>query len=181
MKTENIKELRKEFPYLTAERIKSIIAGSKKKSYRGIKNEISRANSEYEAIATEPRLKEIEINIEWNKSRTWGYCPRATAYYTTFTGKYGKVSAYATGCGYDKASQVVADCLNQIGRGMIWARRKTRKPIPYGINISKDYVIKSIKVIKIYSTFCISHTTRTNGLLYLTGHNECPLLTILLT
>ena len=42
-------------------------------------------------------------------------------------------------------------------------------------------VIKSIKVIKIYSTFCISHTTRTNGLLYLTGHNECPLLTILLT
>ena len=140
MKTENIKELRKEFPYLTAERIKSIIAGSKKKSYRGIKNEISRANSEYEAIATEPRLKEIEINIEWNKSRTWGYCPRATAYYTTFTGKYGKVSAYATGCGYDKASQVVADCLNQIGRGMIWARRKTRKPIPYGINISKDYI-----------------------------------------
>ena len=42
-------------------------------------------------------------------------------------------------------------------------------------------VIKVIKVIKIYSTFCISHTTRTNGLLYFTGHNECPLLTILLT
>ena len=42
-------------------------------------------------------------------------------------------------------------------------------------------VNKSIKIIKIYSTFYISHTIRTNGLLYLTGHNECPLLTILLT
>ena len=42
-------------------------------------------------------------------------------------------------------------------------------------------VIKSIKCVKLYSTFYISHTIRTNGLLYLTGHNECPLLTILLT
>ena len=44
-----------------------------------------------------------------------------------------------------------------------------------------NYVIKSIKCVKLYSTFYISHTIRTNGLLYLTGHNECPLLTILLT
>ena len=43
------------------------------------------------------------------------------------------------------------------------------------------HVIKSIKCVKLYSTFCISYTIRTNGLLYLTGHNECPLLTILLT
>ena len=42
-------------------------------------------------------------------------------------------------------------------------------------------VIKSIKCVKLYSTFYISYTIRTNGLLYLTGHNECPLLTILLT
>ena len=42
-------------------------------------------------------------------------------------------------------------------------------------------VIKSIKCVKLYSTFYISHTIRTNGFLYLTGHNECPLLTILLT
>lgn len=140
MKAENIKELRKEFPYLTINRINSIITLSQKKTMRGIKNELSKANAEFERIANEPRLKEIEINMEWNNSRTWGYCPRATAYYTTFTGKYGKVSAYASGYGYDKASQVVADCLNQIGRGMIWARRKTRKPIPYGINIPKDYI-----------------------------------------
>lgn len=44
-----------------------------------------------------------------------------------------------------------------------------------------SYVIKSIKCVKLYSTFYISYTIRTNGLLYLTGHNECPLLTILLT
>lgn len=43
------------------------------------------------------------------------------------------------------------------------------------------HVIKSIKCVKLYSTFYISYTIRTNGLLYLTGHNECPLLTILLT
>ena len=42
-------------------------------------------------------------------------------------------------------------------------------------------VIKSIKFVKLYSTFYISHTIRTNGLLYLIGHNECPLLTILQT
>ena len=44
-----------------------------------------------------------------------------------------------------------------------------------------DNVIKSIKCVKLYFTFCISHTIRINGLLYLTGQNECPLLTILLT
>ena len=46
---------------------------------------------------------------------------------------------------------------------------------------SENHVIKSIKCVKLYSTFYISYTIRTNGLLYLTGHNECPLLTILLT
>ena len=140
MKENEIKALRNEFPYLTISRIKSIIKLSNKKTLRGIKNELSKANAEFERIANEPRIKSIEINIEWRKNQAWCWCPRATAYYTTFTGKYGKVSAYASGCGYDKASQVVADCLNQIGRGMIWARRKTRKPIPYGINISKGYI-----------------------------------------
>ena len=51
-----------------------------------------------------------------------------------------------------------------------------------GINQVRYWdVIKSIKCVKLYSTFYISYTIRTNGLLYLTGHNECPLLTILLT
>src|SRR5574344_504210 len=51
----------------------------------------------------------------------------------------------------------------------------------YSVYYKRSHVIKSIKCVKLYSTFYISYTIRTNGLLYLTGHNECPLLTILLT
>lgn len=140
MRTQSIKELRKEFPLLTAARIKSIIAKGSGKTLRVIKNELRRANKEFEEITNQPRIKRVEINIEWKRNRQWGYCPRATAFYTTFSGKSGKVESYASGYGYDKKSTVVADCLNQIARGMIWAKRRARGKKPYGVNISKDYI-----------------------------------------
>jgi hypothetical protein len=44
-----------------------------------------------------------ELIIEWRKSRTWGSCPAALW--------RGQKLAYASGCGYDKESTVLADTL----------------------------------------------------------------------
>lgn len=43
------------------------------------------------------------IEVYWNKSRTWGNCP--VIYWC------GEKAAYASGCGYDKLSSVLADFL----------------------------------------------------------------------
>ena len=65
----------------------------------------------------------IEIIVTWKKSRTWGWCPRAhcRAYgfpkaNPSYPGEteFLTSGAYASGCGYDKLSTVVADCLNKL-------------------------------------------------------------------
>lgn len=57
------------------------------------------------------------INVEWNKSRTWGYCPRVEM--------MGRVVARASGCGYDKLSGALATALrfladDEAGERAIW-------------------------------------------------------------
>ena len=57
--------------------------------------------------------KEIEetgsktFKIEWAKSKEWGMNPRIM--------NHGKKIAFATGCGYDKTSAVLADALQYLG------------------------------------------------------------------
>lgn len=52
---------------------------------------------------------EIEVKVEWKKSKTWGMNPHAVAYHPG-----GAATAKASGCGYCKLSTVLAECLDQI-------------------------------------------------------------------
>ncbi len=71
---------------------------------------------------------DIEISIEWKKSRTWGAIPK---------GKMWSDVAYTesrsvTGCGYDKLSACVAELLNQSNRLRARMIQKGRKNLGYG-------------------------------------------------
>lgn len=133
-----IRELSKEFAYLTENRVQSIAANSTKKTLRGLKNELRAANEEFAAIANQPRIKVITIEIEWKDSKTYGLCPRATANWVAVDGTTGATSATAKGSNYDKLSTVVANCLNQVAKVMLWAKRRTYIRAPYGIGNIKD-------------------------------------------
>lgn len=58
--------------------------------------------------AAAPDLVDIDISVEWKRSRTWGANP--TADIRTVDGWF---SGHASGCGYDKQSAAVAEALNQ--------------------------------------------------------------------
>ena len=133
-----IRELSKEFAYLTENRVKIIAANSTKKTLRGLKNDLHAANEEFAAIANQPRIKVITIEIDWKDSKNYGLCPRATAKWVAVDGTTGVTSSYVKGSGYDKLSTVVANCLNQVAKGMLWAKRRTYIRVPYGIGNIKD-------------------------------------------
>jgi hypothetical protein len=116
MTKKDASELRKEFPYLTINRIQSIAKSSHYKTMRGIKNAMRRANDEFaelDNVDSDHEVERVEIQLEWKDNRTWGWCPRATADIKYKNGKWSRETAYASGCGYDKASTVVADVLNK--------------------------------------------------------------------
>lgn len=112
----------------------------KDKAYSKYLNEIQQEKSQ-------KPIEWMKITITWNKSRTWGYCPRAYAeikykdetYYNTES-KY-----YASGCGYDKKSTVIAEIFNDYLKYKLWnktieeCRRndynwKKEGGAPYGVN-----------------------------------------------
>jgi hypothetical protein len=137
------KELRKEFPYLTVNRIQRIAESPRYKTMRGAKSAMRKANAELaelDNIGGSSEVVRVEVHIDWKHNPTWGFCPRATANYTRKDGSWGECHAYASGCGYDKASQVVAEVLNQCIRYKLWQKRNSRKKPPYGITLSKEYL-----------------------------------------
>lgn len=95
--------------------LKAYLIGRKEKAvYKAIEREVKRINT----VANAGELVDIKINIEWKYSRTWGANPHAECWYgyKDTNGNYctGYVTGTASGCGYDKQSQAVAVCLNQI-------------------------------------------------------------------
>ena len=83
-------------------------------------------------------IKTLTISIEWKKSSMWGMNPHATAEVTHFDGTYETKTGYkASGCGYDKASTVVAAICNDFLLDRLKKKRTTTKH-PYGIYCSKD-------------------------------------------
>ena len=55
-----------------------------------------------------PDLLSASVAVEYNKSRTWGYCPSVEV-----QSNNGKTSGHASGCGYDKESAAVAEAFNK--------------------------------------------------------------------
>jgi hypothetical protein len=143
MKREEIKSLRSEFPFLTENRIKFIAENSGKKSMRGIKNEMAKANAEFESAANQPDAKRIEVEVFWAKNRTWGMNPTAKCWVQYADGTWKEAEPeHASGWGYDKKSTVVAGVLNQMAIGMLYRRRRRAKSAPYGVRYcnSRDYL-----------------------------------------
>ena len=96
--------------------------------------ELARVNAE----KNQNPIREIKFSIEWKKSKIWGNNPHleATAYHKDGTMTY--FSSTASGCGYDKESQVISDAFNQFLKYKIYQIDATNKE-PYGIYRSNHY------------------------------------------
>lgn len=91
-----------------------LIARKEKQVNKSIEREVNKIKTVFAA----GELISVKISVEWKRSKMWGSNPNAECWYT-----YKKdgnmqsdyvVSGSIGGCGYDKLSTAVADCLNQI-------------------------------------------------------------------
>lgn len=92
-----------------------LIARKQKSIYKSIEREVNKIKTVFSAGT----LIECKITMEWKNNRTWGANPTAECWYsfTDKDGNYGSnyvKSGSIGGCGYDKGSTAVAECLNQI-------------------------------------------------------------------
>jgi len=106
--------------------------------------ELNRINDE----RNQKPVNSIDITIEWKHSRTWGNCPRATASVSFMDHTFERNdNFYASGCGYDKESQVISEVFNKYLKYKLWALSEEnikgghgtgdKGPAPYGINFRK--------------------------------------------
>ena len=96
--------------------LKSYLIKRKEKSvYKSIERQVNRVST----IQKSGKLIDAKITIEWKKSKMWGSNPTAECTYS-YRDANGDVrtnrvySGSVGGCGYDKESTAVANCLNQI-------------------------------------------------------------------
>lgn len=94
-------------------------------------------------------VKSIKINIEWKKSRMWGYNPHAEAWVSFQDGNSDYISdVTCSGCGYDKESTVIAKIFNKYLRYALWNKTleqckrddhnwRVNNAAPYGICAGK--------------------------------------------
>lgn len=132
--------LAQKFPFISEEEIKYQKKNNKYKTERGFLNNLSRVNSEYQRRAEMPDVFRLEIDITWHKSKTWGMCPSASMSWEDANGwHYEKNAAYASGCGYDKESTVIAECCNKVLIGMLWRKKKAKESVPYGVSLANTF------------------------------------------
>ncbi len=91
-----------------------------------------------ESFKNQKPVKEIAIEIFWKKSKTWGLNPHAevTVLFKDNT-RIFQNGYFASGCGYDKESTVIAEIFNDFLRYKLY-RKRNRNNVPYGVNFS-DY------------------------------------------
>ena len=126
--------LRKAFPFLTVDELRYLIRTNSYKTVRGFINNLQKRNDEYASRANMPKVKRIEIEMTWRPC-TYGNCPRGSMRWLDDEGwHYEENAAFAGGCGYDKTSTILADCLNKVCSGMLYAKRRAKK-VPYGVTL----------------------------------------------
>ena len=107
---------------------------------RQTKKRVERIRKAWEDAAAQPVPVSVAIAIEWKKSRMWGSNPHATAR-VRYPDRHAEVFETTTsGCGYDKESTVVAGLLNKCLLGVLIAKGRRLKKLPYGIDWDKDGV-----------------------------------------
>lgn len=101
---------------MTFEGLKSYLIDRKQKAiYKAIEREVKRI----EAVNNAGTLLSVKISVEWKKSKMWGANPTGECWYSYIDSNGNRQSNYINsgsigGCGYDKLSTAVANCLNQI-------------------------------------------------------------------
>ena len=131
---------------MSGAKMNSIVDRLTKQNYTGrqIINRLKKEDTTEQMEKNQKKIKSIEISIEWKKSRTWGNCPRASAKIEFADGsyKYDDGLYYASGCGYDKESTVIADIFNNYLKYTLWEIEGNVDKIekkPYGIRLNYDY------------------------------------------
>ena len=133
----NRKELHKMFPYLSKDTLNYYVNHNEYKTENGFIRFLEKIHNGYKVRAEKKDIKHLKICIEWKRSRTWGNNPHASYWVEFADGTRDFGSGYtASGCGYDKASTVVAEIFNEIACGMLYRRRNTKKSCPYGVCVS---------------------------------------------
>ena len=100
---------------ITLEALRAYLIGRKEKQVnKSIEREVNRIKS----VMSAGELISVKISMEWKKNRMWGSNPTAECWYTykkdgELNSNYVKSSSIG-GCGYDKGSTAIAECLNQI-------------------------------------------------------------------
>ena len=130
---EQVSEFAKQFPHIMKREIES--RANDYKTLKGLYTYLYRTNESEERAHNEPLPIYIEIEVEWKKSYTWGWCPRASMRWEDADGHwhYMENAGHASGWGYDKHSTVVAECLNHFKNLRYAIRNKNFKKSPYGI------------------------------------------------
>ena len=143
----NKRDLLKQFPFILKGEMDYELNHVRKeyKTERGFMNHLAKVNDANEKLFTMPDISSMRIDVEWKRSAYWGNCPRANWRCWFKHGSFMSGSEYASGCGYDKLSQVVADAFNKVAKGLAWRKRNSRKKAPYGLyhvgkGVDKDYL-----------------------------------------
>lgn len=125
-------ELRKQFAHVTDAHI--ICTVREYKTMRGVIARLEKDNKTEEEKHNRPDVGSITLATEWVRNYYWGNNPHTTAtvYYTN--GTCETIHGSAGGCGYDKYSAALAECLNVACSGMLWRARNKRSKKPYGLS-----------------------------------------------
>ena len=131
------------FPRWTKKEFDEEILFKKKHyGYKTDKGAYGKVLREYQAgdkLLAKSDIKKLEISVEWSRNRTWGMNPHAEywCYYVDGEYEHGKTES-ASGCGYDKLSQVLSYVFDEVARGIAYRkyRRNKKKEFPYGIRLA---------------------------------------------
>ena len=91
---------------------KKTIEHTKKEALKSLNKDLNKILAVEEAKS----VYSVDIYIDWKRSQTWGWCPRAYIQVYSLDENnnhdYEQLEGYASGCGYDKLSASIASALN---------------------------------------------------------------------
>ena len=108
-----------------------IIAKMIKKAERKNAKNTAERIAKIEAAENAEDVNSITINVEYYRSRTWGWNPTATV-----IGRYDYTHGSASGCGYDKTSAAMSYAMNDSPEVMriLYKHAEAGETFPYSVH-----------------------------------------------
>ena len=123
---------------------KKTIEHTKKEALKSLNKNLNKILAVEEAKS----VYSVDIYIDWKRSQTWGWCPRAYIQVYSLDNNnnhdYEQLEGYASGCGYDKLSSSIASALNGSNAALkllYEAEEKRLRNIKKGNNQTRRYFI----------------------------------------